>query len=367
MSKAAILIISENLELTDHLSSPLEEGYSVEVAETGAQGVERLEAQVPDLIIIDVELPDAEGFEFCARLRERLGDQPTALLLCLKVGNAEGRARAYEHGADDCLIYPVEATELLAKVGGMIKHCQSLRQLAVANREAQSLAFRSMTESSHYGAVISFFRAAIACTTQDDLAAAFFEVMGQFGLSAALEIRGTQTLTLSASGEPCSTVETEMFRALRDAGRLYHFGARTMVNDQHCSFLVRNMPVDDEVAYGHLKDIVAIIIEGLQSAVLAIRRNDLIRLLFDELKTIIAEVHQNFGKDDSRVAQALSRLQQTLPEVHSSLHFLDLNPEQESYFEDLLDRSVLETETLVSFLNHLQSKLEQLAGRLRLG
>ena len=367
MAKAAILIISENVELSDQLSAPLEEGYTVEVVETGAEGLARLEAQASDLVIIDVELPDAEGFEYCARLRESLTDPHTALLLCLKAAHAEGRARAYENGADDCLIYPVEATELLAKVGGMIKHSQSLWQLAKANREAQSPAFQSMTESSHYGAVISFFRGAIACTTQDDLATAFFEVMGQFGLSAALEMRGTQTLTLSAPGEACTQVETEMFRALREAGRLYHFGARTMVNDQHCSFLVRNMPVHDEVAYGHMKDIVAIIIEGLQAAVLSIRRNDLIRLLFDELKTIIAEVHQNFGKDDSRVAQALSRLQQTLPDVHSSLHFLDLNPEQESYFEELLDRSVLETETLVSFLNHLQGKLEQLAGRLRLG
>ena len=71
------------------------------------------------------------------------------------------------------------------------------------------------------------------------------------------------------------------------------------------------------------------------------------------VKTIIAEVHQNFGKTTAVWAQALSRLQQTLPEVQL-LHFLDsqiLNrnpPLERSAGSDY----VLETETLVSFLNH---------------
>ncbi len=367
MTRALVLIVADDAELASRLSAPFEEEYRVEVAESAAAATILLSGEQPLLIILLAELPDADGYDYCATLRDRESSQRAAILLVTPGVADEEEPRALEQGADAALALPLNDAELQSRSGALLRQASRLAGCAEASRQAQAMALQAMTESSQYGCVIRFFREAIACRTHDDLAVAFFEVMRQFGLHAALQLRGGQTMTLSGPGEPSPPLDVETFEALRGAGRLYHFGARTMVNDELVSFLVKNMPLDDEVACGRLKDVVAVLIEGLQAAALAIRRNDLIRLLLEDLKTILADLHQNFGHEDSRVMDALQRLQQTLPEIHSALHFLDLPAEQESYFEGLLDQSVMQTETLVSFLGHLQGRLEQLAVKLRLG
>lgn len=367
MTQAQILLIDDDPDFTRLMMAALQDDYEVEVAESGADALLVLETSQPDLILLDVELPDTDGFQLCEKLRDRDAERQVPILFVSANDEPAMRQRAFAMGADDYLEKPIDIPEARARMASLLKYARGLKDMAAANRHAQQVAFQSMSESSMYGSVVSFFREAIACKTYQDLAAAFFRVMDQFGLKAALQLRGNTVMTLSGPSESSPAVEANLFEALREAGRLYHFGARTMVNDQYVSFLVKNMPVEDEVAYGRLKDMVAVVIEGLQASCLAIRRNDLIRLLFDEIKHILADVHANFGREDSRVMEALRRLQLTLPEIHSSLHFLDLNEEQEAYFEQLLDQGVVQTETLVSFLQHLQGSLEQLAGRLRLG
>lgn len=366
MSKPLLLTVADEPVFIESVKSLLQTGFDVDISETAADALEFCQASQPAVILLDSDLPDADVLPLCRQLRGLEAVRQSVILLATTVNDPEDRSRAFEYGADEVLAKPLSGDDLTLRLNSLLRLRGDLRDLSESSQQAQSLALQSMTESAMYGAVVGFFRQIITCTTQEQLAEAFFSVMAQFSLNASIQVRVGQKVTWVAPGKEASDTEINLYEALKDSGRLYHFGARTLVNDQLVSFLVKNMPVEDDLAYGRYKDLVAVVIEGLQSSCQAIRRNDLIRLLFEELKTILTDVHANFGRDDSRVMQALSGLQLTLPEIHSSLHFLDLNEEQEAYFESLLNKGLSETETLVSFLRHLQGSLEKLGSRLGL-
>ena len=103
--------------------------YMVIEASTGSECL-RLTANKPDLVILDVGLPDLSGYEVCQKIR---AEPATALLpvlhLSASFANTENRVRGLQGGADGYLTYPVEPAELLANVQALLRVREAERQV----------------------------------------------------------------------------------------------------------------------------------------------------------------------------------------------------------------------------------------------
>ncbi len=109
-----ILVIDDEPQILRALRTILtEKGFSVSTAARGEDGLAQAAAHVPDLIVLDLGLPDMDGIEVCARLREWT-DCP---IIILSVRDAEReKVAALDKGADDYLTKPFGIEELLARV-----------------------------------------------------------------------------------------------------------------------------------------------------------------------------------------------------------------------------------------------------------
>ncbi len=109
-----ILVIDDEPQILRALRTILtEKGFTVLAASRGEEGLAQAAAQLPDLIILDLGLPDMDGIEVCARLREWT-DCP---IIILSVRDAEReKVAALDKGADDYLTKPFGIEELLARV-----------------------------------------------------------------------------------------------------------------------------------------------------------------------------------------------------------------------------------------------------------
>lgn len=97
------------------------EGYGVDLAETGEQALDQVAVAPPDLIILDLGLPDMDGAEVCARVRE-WSDVP---LIVLSVRDGEkDKVRALDSGADDYLVKPFGIAELLARMRAALRRAR---------------------------------------------------------------------------------------------------------------------------------------------------------------------------------------------------------------------------------------------------
>jgi signal transduction histidine kinase/DNA-binding response OmpR family regulator len=108
-------------------------GHEAERAESGEQGLERLQQKVFDLVILDVRLPGMNGFETCARIRDTIGPSLPVIMLTA-LGDLGSLRQGYEAGADDFLQKPVDTPALILKVRAFLR-LKSLHDEIVGHRE----------------------------------------------------------------------------------------------------------------------------------------------------------------------------------------------------------------------------------------
>jgi two-component system alkaline phosphatase synthesis response regulator PhoP len=118
-----IVIIEDEPELAAGLRDNLEfEHHRVAIAPTGTEGL-KLAAQKPtDLVLLDIGLPDIDGFEVCRRLRAGGGTMPIIMLTAR--GQEVDKVRGLELGADDYVTKPFSLRELLARVHAALRRAE---------------------------------------------------------------------------------------------------------------------------------------------------------------------------------------------------------------------------------------------------
>ena len=117
---ARILIVEDEESLRSFLGDRLRsEGYSVEFGTNGKEGFERATSRAFDLIILDIMLPQMDGFELCRRIREAGMATPTLILTAR--GQLEDKLKGLKIGADDYVTKPFEVRELLARIEALLR------------------------------------------------------------------------------------------------------------------------------------------------------------------------------------------------------------------------------------------------------
>jgi two-component system OmpR family response regulator len=116
----AIFLVEDDDELRAVLARGLrEEGFSVERAATGAEVLERIEQVLPDALVIDIGLPDADGRDLCQALRAR-GVHTPVLFLTARDALVD-RIAGFDAGGDDYLSKPFELVELVARLQALLR------------------------------------------------------------------------------------------------------------------------------------------------------------------------------------------------------------------------------------------------------
>jgi two-component system OmpR family response regulator len=126
-----ILVVEDEPRLLLNLAKALrEEGYAVDTANTGDEGLYKAEGYDYDAIVLDIMLPRVDGWEILARLRQR---KRTPVLLLTARDATRDRVRGLDTGADDYLVKPFDLSELLARLRALIRrsagHAQSRVEL----------------------------------------------------------------------------------------------------------------------------------------------------------------------------------------------------------------------------------------------
>jgi two-component system, OmpR family, KDP operon response regulator KdpE len=117
---ARVLVIDDEPSIRRAVNTILtRHGYDVEMAETGREGIDRYEGSHPDLMLLDLGLPDVDGFEVIRHVRER--DNTPIVVLSVR-GAERDKVEALDLGADDYLTKPFGVDELLARLRVALRH-----------------------------------------------------------------------------------------------------------------------------------------------------------------------------------------------------------------------------------------------------
>lgn len=118
----SVLLVENEEPLRRALRDVLErEGFTILEASNGARAITEIDRSAPDLVLLDLDLPDIDGYEVLRRLRARPGTAKTRVLVLTARGDEESEVKVFEAGADDYLTKPFRPRALSARIRALVR------------------------------------------------------------------------------------------------------------------------------------------------------------------------------------------------------------------------------------------------------
>lgn len=346
----------------------------VRTAIDGETGIKMASEKVPDIILLDVEMPGINGYETCERLRNSLATCEVPIVFLSSHSSLRERMQGYEAGADDYLVKPFENENLQARINVLVRYQQERIALQEQYQVAQKTAVLALTGTSELGMAMQFLEKSIVYSSTDELIAGLFEGTERFELDCCAMVVNKHGCTWHTSKEVISPIEKELLEMSDRNTRFLDFGQRTIVNYPMVSLLVRNMPLDDMERYGRVKDLLPIFLSAVNVKLSSIETQEALdqqslnmlnsfknirRYLFHMGTTIISN-----REDGKNITDKLTQ------DLHADLLGMGLEEDQEDYLLERIDDVISEVmlkldagaeiRSVLSFiLTSLKSLIEQ--------
>ena len=145
-----ILVVDDEPGIAKLLRIVLEaDGHRVAVAADGQAALARVAERRPDLVVLDLDMPELGGFEVCRRLKSDPATRLLPVLVLTGTGVADARLRAWELGADEFLTKPFRSAEVAARCRSLLRHKELVDELDSAESVVFALARAVEAKSRH--------------------------------------------------------------------------------------------------------------------------------------------------------------------------------------------------------------------------
>jgi CheY-like chemotaxis protein len=137
-----ILIVDDDLDTVKLIGLMLERhGYEISAAQTGVQGLAKAQTENPDLVILDIMMPDLDGYDVCRRLRADPATAGMPIIMFTAKALVDDKVAGFQAGADDYLTKPVHSDELASRVEAVLLRATQRQGRAQLSLRAKVIGF----------------------------------------------------------------------------------------------------------------------------------------------------------------------------------------------------------------------------------
>jgi two-component system, OmpR family, response regulator RegX3 len=195
-TETRILLVEDEASISEPLSSALErEGFAPVIARTAAEALDLAERTEPDVILLDLMLPDGDGRDVCRAIRR---DSDVPIIMLTARGTEVDRIVGLELGADDYVVKPFSSGELIARIRAVLRRVEGAPRVVASTKIGEleidegsrqaSLAGESLDLSrKEFDLLIELVRNAGSVVTREDLMASVWDV-NWFGSTKTLDV-----------------------------------------------------------------------------------------------------------------------------------------------------------------------------------
>ncbi|WP_018416783.1 response regulator [Teredinibacter turnerae] len=324
--KKQVLIVDDAPTDIQFVIENLKDEFAIKVAGTGRKALEMAEAYPPVAILLDVTMPELNGYETCEKLKSIDTTKDIEVLFVSANDSIEEILKGYEVGGSDYIVKPVNPEELRRKVRLAVQNTEARFSVVSEKKAAMEAAMTAIMDASEQAFVVGFLRQSFNVTSFKDLAKLTVEYTNKFGLANTVQIRGPWETTTISSSLPIAPLESELMYRLADSGRILEKGKRLILNFPLVSQLIKNMPNDAPDKCGRLRDHLALIIEGASNCAKNILVNDEIARLIEESNETLLQIQKLQTNQKETNMKIMDRL---MDEVQQSFLTFGMSEEQE--------------------------------------
>lgn len=286
------------------------------------------------LILIDVISDAGQQFDLLNKIKSEVACNDLSIAMLIDNLSLDDRLKACELGADDCISSHIEHDDLVTRLQSTIFYAIANKQLKEQLRAASDVAMTAMTNTSDMGENIQFLLDSYHCENLDQLGQLLFKGLNYFGLNCSLQMRSKyQIKNMEANGME-RTMESKLLTEMKDAGRFYDFGSRTVINYGSVSLLVKNMPIGQTDKYGMIKDNIFGLLQGADAKIKSLDLQLTVLEDQEKQKSLIKGLENGIEKLESKYIdltnEVASQVDAIVDSIETSMQTLLLTEEQES-------------------------------------
>jgi CheY-like chemotaxis protein len=295
MALTKILAVDDepfNLEIIEEILEELD--FELQVATSGPECLAMVEGYMPQVILLDVSMPQMNGYEVCKALKANPNTAHIIVMFVSARGTVEERMEGYSVGAEDYIVKPFGHDELKSKLKNLNQVLIEKQSLEKQVEDATSTAFNAMANSSEMGQIVNYIENIGFINNPQDLGKALIDCLQTFDLQSNVEFRHGDTIEHFALSGVCSPIVIELFDMLKNKGRLHEFSHRILVNYEMISLLILNMPDHDPDKHGRIRDHVCFIVSVTEQQLRAIMTKQMLESQQQKLNDVASTVHSKF-------------------------------------------------------------------------
>ncbi|GKW52553.1 MULTISPECIES: PleD family two-component system response regulator [Pseudoalteromonas] len=331
-----------NLEIIEEILEDLD--FELKMVNSGPECLEVVEEFDPQVILLDVSMPQMSGYDVCRKLKENPNTQKIIVMFVSARGTVEERMEGYSVGAEDYIVKPFSHNELKLKLQHLNQVLIEKESLEQQVEDATSTAFNAMANSSEMGQIVNYIEHIGSIDNEHELGKAFLNCLGAFDLQSNVEFRlDNEVLHFSVSGV-CSPIVIELFEMLKSKGRLHEFSNRILVNYEMISLLILNMPGQDPDKHGRIRDHICFLVSVTEQQLKAILTKKELLQQQQQLNDAVGKVHSKFTGliellNENRINNeaVFKRLQEDL---ESRIPTMGLDEDQEVFIYQKVDETI---------------------------
>lgn len=236
---------------------------------------------------------------------------------------------------------------------------------------AQSMARTALTNSSELGSIIRLLADLVKVDDVHDFSYCLVDWFMALGLSVCIQVRFDEERLEFSSTSVVKPIESKLLTEGRNGGRIVEFGRKLLLNEDHISILIKNMPEHDPEKVGRLRDHFATISHTSESLLKTMkykldhkkRMSCIIRNGIEDFKHQFTHVCEEVFR---YMSESRSQLEQFKTRMHEKISELDLTDDQYNQACEAISEFNQNSEDLDDFNVDLESKLSQLEQKIRI-
>ena len=238
MNRTPHILVVDDDELTrEMLQASLADTGTVSAVGSGREALSLAQAESIDLVLLDVDMPEMNGYATCEALKADAGTRDVPVIFLSACVTIDERLRGYQAGAVDYLTKPFDVPELQAKIALAIKQRDASRELNSQLEDVMNAAMTSADMYGEVGVVLELQRRLSGCQRYDEIAAAVFESLERSGFEGCLRLRGRQGLLSCTERSECSALENSildhLLRVIPRASCIRHKHGKQLPDKNH--------------------------------------------------------------------------------------------------------------------------------------
>ncbi len=357
-----IMVVDDEPFNRDIMEEYLESEFEkVVYMEDGPKCLHRLKSFEADIVLLDVSMPNMDGYEVCTQIKQDFGG--VSVIFVSARGSAQERLKGYQVGCEDYIVKPFSEEELLQKIKRVIDYRNETTDLNGQLQFAKRTAVNAIINASEMGWVVGYLRNLFHAKNPLEVNHATLQFIQELDLNAVVRIVCKQNFYFNSVGGTVTPMEQDLIELLAKEDRIFSFNNRMQVNFNNINILIKNMPTENEDKMARLRDLIPIGLEAADNCLLTLAskcKAEASEKLADSMHVIdhtTQEINNNIRQLTACCGDALKALKDT---INANVPSMGLDESQEVLIVDSADAVSVIMEDALDLLAEITEQMGEI-------